>query len=640
MTSSTSSFAELRPDLAEALTHTDIHIPSHFAAEQIRRETVWISVRDGTRLATDLYLPPLSTAPAIAVRSPYGRATPKLLDTFMALARRGYVVVSQDCRGTGQSEPDSWDYYVHEPDDGFDLVEWITHQSWYGGFIGALGSSYVGQTQWCMALHPAMSTIVPEVSGLGVASNTTHLYMFVNAYARSVGKGAGKIAVSYEELERQMLPETLAGGYFTEPLHRPFPQALLARFPSLREMQPAHAKRWLWEQYCAMTCAQRGDFIKQAFGTDIVTINEIEHLQTYVGHQISHDAHTLPHARPAELCKALKAPVLMITGWYDWCLNDALETWALLDSEAQADVRSRSRLIITPSAHNMPGYHEGAEDHPELRHNHRMANHVDLLLRWYAAIESGATVDWPRVIYYLMGANEWRAASAWPPPQAQEMSFYLAPGGALVDQPLTEACEPERYSYDPRDPTPTVGGSIVSYVYTPGSADVSAVQARRDVLTYSTLPLEQDLDVVGPLRLILFASSSALDTDFCARISDVFPDGRALQIQSASLRARYRNVSGEPELLEPGRVYRFEIDLWATANRFRAGHRLRLDVCSADFPKFDRNDNRGGTPGPPVIAEQTVHMGAEHSSMLLVYTVSAALDEDGGREFSVVGVLD
>lgn len=176
---------------------------------------------------------------------------------------------------------------------------------------------------------------------------------------------------------------------------------------------------------------------------------------------------------------------------------------------------------------------------------------------------------------------------------------------------------PERYIYDPNAPTPTVGGSIVSYIYPPGSVDVSGVQKRPDVLVYSTSPLQQDLDVVGPLKMILYASSSAVDTDFVVRLSDVFPDGRAIQLQSGILRARYRNSAGEPELLEPGRIYRLQIDMWATANRFKCGHRVRVDISSADFPHFDRNNNRG-EEGAPISACQTIYHDPENPSHLLL----------------------
>ena len=167
------------PALERSLTSGIIDVPPVFAATEIRRETVWVSMRDGIRLATDLYLPPRRPGPAIAMRTPYGRARSEA--TLNALAQRGYIVISQDCRGTGDSEPESWDYYVYEPEDGFDFVEWATGQDWFDGFLGACGSSYMAQTQWGMALHPRMSTIVPEVGGLGIAFRTTRTYMFLNA---------------------------------------------------------------------------------------------------------------------------------------------------------------------------------------------------------------------------------------------------------------------------------------------------------------------------------------------------------------------------------------------------------------------------------------------------------------------------
>jgi len=192
-----------------------------------------------------------------------------------------------------------------------------------------------------------------------------------------------------------------------------------------------------------------------------------------------------------------------------------------------------------------------------------------------------------------------------------------AEGYLNIEDPRS-ICGPDYYTYDPQDPTPTVGGSIVSYVYPPGSVDISEIQKRSDVLTYTSTPLEHDLDVAGPLRVILYASSSAPDTDFFARLSDVFPDGRAIQLQNGMLRGRYHAGGTEPAPLEPGMIYRFEIDLWATANRFKAGHRIRVDICSADFPRFDRNSNRGGQSGQPVVAAQTIYHDSDHPSHLLL----------------------
>lgn len=615
--------AESVPDLERLLRAGDLP-PPQFSASAIQCQTVMMAMRDGVQLATDLYLPPELPAPVIVMRTPYGRSMEAscLAGSFHSYARRGYVVVSQDCRGTGDSEPERWDYYMFEAEDGYDCIEWITRQRWFGGFIGSFGSSYVGQTQWCMALHPAMSTIVPGVSGLGIAANTAHKYMFLNAYAHVIGKGESKIDVPMSQMERVFEKQTMAGGYFNEPLHQPFPKALLTRFPELRSMPPQEARRWLWAQYSAMTGEQRAAFVKEAMGVQTVTNVEVEALSSLFGQKISHDALTIPHTSPPDLCRMIQAPPLMRTGWYDWCLNDAFATWETLRREGTSAVAKRARLIITAYAHNAPGYHVTGDTNPELLIPSNAMSQVGLLLRWYAAVREGKTDAWPVVTYYLMGANEWRVASDWPVPEAKPMAFYLQSGGTLTTQPPQKSSKPDGYTYDPQNPIPTVGGSIVSYLYRPGSVDVSKVQTRTDVLVYTSAALEQDLDVVGPLRMILYAASSAVDTDFVVRLSDVFPDGRAIQLQSGILRARYRSMNGEPALLEPGRVYRFDIDLWATANRFKTGHRLRVDIASADFPHFDRNSNRGGEPGDPVLAQQTICHDREHPSHLLVSVLS------------------
>ncbi len=595
--------------------------PVQFAVPDIKVSTVMVPMRDGVRLATDLYLPPRLPAPAVAVRTPYERGRDASIGAFMSLARRGFVIVSQDCRGTGGSEPDFWDFYVREPEDGYDLVEWITQQDWYDGFIGSTGGSYVGGTQWCMAVHPAMSAIVPEVAGLGVAVNTVHLHMFLNAYARSMGHGDDILDVSYEDLEGLMLEETLATGYFNEPLFKPLPESLLGRLPELASLPPFQAQQRLWAHYCSLTDAGRADLIREITGMPVVNYVGVETLPDIFGPLIPADRHMLPYLRPEDTAQAMHAPALLVSGWYDWGLNDLLATWEVLERAAAEPVRSRNRMLIAASSHGTPGYHEGGGGHPELDRIYRGSDLLGVIERWYAAVRDGELESWPRVTYYLMGANEWRAADSWPVADAVPARFYLGAGGTLTSQEPQQPAEPDGYVYDPADPTPTLGGSIVSYVYPPGSVDVSGVQQRPDVLTYTTAPLESDLDVAGPLRMVLYASSSAVDTDFAARLSDVFPDGRAIQLQSGSLRTRYRDLPGEPSLLEPGRVYRLEIDMWATANRFRAGHRLRVDISSADFPRFDRNANLGGAPGDPVPARQSVYHDPDHPSHLEVHVL-------------------
>ena len=603
-------------ELKYLLSSREPRTPAQFAAADIGIETVSVTMRDGILLATDLYLPPQLPAPVIAVRTPYGRDADRLVAPFMSFARRGYVVAVQDLRGTGDSDPEDHDFYLFEPQDGYDFVEWVAAQDWYDGFIGSLGGSYVGQVQWPMATHPKMTTIVPEVSGIGVGVKTASYHMVVNALAHTIGHGEDKLDVPFWQQEEHMLDETWSTGFFNEPFVSPMLADLADPFPELKELSPVEAQAWLWAHFCSLTCAERADFVRGLTGSAHPTMLDTENIGPLFGQGISIDRHTLPAVDPTQQVADFRAIPLLRTGWYDWFVNDALETFELLREHAPEPLRSQARIIITPGAHNMPGYKERMGEHPELWHNHW--SNVDFTLSWYQAVRNSAIDDWPRVIYYLMGANEWRSADDWPLPEAVDTPFYLGAGGALSATAPREQRASDQYVYDPLDPTPTVGGHIVSWVYPPGSVDVSEVQQRADVLSYTTEPLEHDVDVIGKLRAVLHASSSAVDTDFAVRLTDVAPDGRAIQLVNGLLRARYRDLDRGAEPLVPGEIYPLEIDMWVTANRFRAGHRIRIDISSADFPRFDRNANLGGEPGGPVTATQTIYRDAAHPSHVVL----------------------
>jgi predicted acyl esterase len=592
-------------------------LPARLHDGEVEVTTVRVTMRDGIHLATDVHRArSVKKGPTIGIRTPYDRRADKG-ELAHALAQYGYVGVVQDVRGTGESEPSVWDSYVFELEDSFDFVDWITRQDWYDGFIGSAGYSYEGGTQWCMSFHPKMTSIAPEVAGIGGIDRGVNLHMALNAYARTVGHGEGKVPISYEEMERQILEETLATGYFNHPLEAPANEPLLAEFPELRKMSQPATWDWLWEKYCGSPPAGRARMLKTIIGADEVNLWNLDSVTAFGPRHV--DEHLTPFASVPVLYRSLKSTALMISGWYDWGLDATLRTWGLISQYAPEPVRAGTRLFIAPSAHDATGYHEVAANDPVRGKTFRNLENVELLAGWYAAVRAGggALARWPRVVYYLMGAGEWRTASDWPPPEMRIEELYIGSGGRLSSaQP--SASKPDEYTYDPEDPTPTIGGSLFSAVYTPGSTDVSKVQARPDVLTYSTEPLDHDLDVVGPLRFVLHASSSAVDTDFVVRLSDVFPDGRAINLQNGILRARYRNPEEAPSLLEPGRIYELDVDVVATANRFRAGHRVRVDISSADFPKYDRNTNLGGEPGRSVPARQRVFHDPEHPSRLLL----------------------
>jgi predicted acyl esterase len=609
-------------DLASVLGSDGLR-PAVHTPEEVASSTEWMVARDGARLATELYLPPAARTgrvPALALRTPYGRTA--MADVALELARRGFAVIAQDVRGTGDSDADAWDFTIYESDDGIDFVDWVGRQPWYDGFLGGLGGSYLGGTQWCLARHPQMTAIAPEVGDLGSQrSNGVRPHMFVNAYSTSVGHGADKVGVDFSEREREMREETSRGGYFNDPLHGDLPTGLTTRYPYLRTLAPMTARRWLWRQLCALDSAGRAELLRVALGKapdgDVgVSYADTFALNGVFPPEMSGEAYLLPRLDAEELYREVHAPPLIVTGWYDWGLGPSLESWGLLQAHGRPRVRENSRLVITPAAHNMPGYLEGVEEHPELDRHYRTSSIVDVLVHWYDAVRADSVATIPRVTYYLMGANQWRTAETWPPPEGRAMTLHLGAGGTLSADPPPASSPPDSYVYDPVDATPTAGGSIVSDVFRPGSTDVSEVQGRPDVLVYTTEVLSADLDVVGPIRMTLFASSSACDTDFVVRLSDVFPDGRAVQLQTGMVRARYRDLERGPSLIDPGVVHEYDIDLWATANRFRTGHALRIDISSADFPRFERNANLGGAAGVPRPAQQVIHHDAARPSSL------------------------
>jgi predicted acyl esterase len=619
--------AEIGPEWAAVLDGSARTEP-RYASSAIQLETVWVTMRDGIRLATDVYLPPGGTRrPTIAVRTPYGRREgvgEAIAELMRTLARHGYAGVVQDVRATGDSEPDTWDMYVYEREDSYDTVDWLTHQAWHNGVIGGAGGSYLAGTQWCMATHPAMTAIAPEVGSPGNGrSHGVKWHMFMNAYTRSVGKGADKVAVDMWEMERLMVDETLATGYFNEPLFRAMPGEIVARYPALGSRPLSAAQRWLWQHYCASPPAERAEILRLSVGARQVTYEGLEAIPPIFGYRVHPDLHMNPFPTNRATYRAVRAPALIINGWYDWGLDLSLQTWEQMKRHGRKSVRDRSRMLIGPSSHMTAGYREG--DDPTLLRTFRGLDNVELLLHWYGSFQAGkdAAGSLPPVTYYLMGANTWSSASDWPPPGMRLQPLYLSSGGRLSSAPPGPG-EPDVYVYDPTDPAPTLGGSIVSSVYQPGSVDVSETQRRPDVAVYTTAPLAGAVDIAGPLRVVLYASSSARDTDFVARLSDVFPDGRAIQIQNGIVRARYRKPQ-RPALLNPGVVYEFEIDVWGTAYRFAAGHAIRLDISSSDFPRFERHTNLAGEPGTSIPARQILHHSPEYPSHILLPVLEGRL---------------
>jgi uncharacterized protein len=331
----------------------------------------------------------------------------------------------------------------------------------------------------------------------------------------------------------------------------------------------------------------------------------------------------------------LDVPALFFDSWYDYGPAETLDLFNMMRKDSPgATARNNQFVIIAPGTHCS---YEAASEHTIVGERDLGDARLDVMglkLRWYdhwlKGIDNGVT-DMPRVRYYLMGANRWRSADAWPIPGTRFAKLYLGSrgkaNGSLGDgrlsfEPLAEA-RVDAFDYDPGNPVPTLGGQTccTGTDTAAGSYDQRAIESRKDVLVYTSEPLDRGLEVTGPLQLVLQVSSSAPDTDFTARLVDVYPDGRAFNVQDGALRMRYREGFGRDLRMKPGEIYEAHLDLHVTSNFFGPGHRIRLDISSSNFPRWDRNLNTGGRNFDEtryVVAHNVVHHSGERPSFLVL----------------------
>jgi putative CocE/NonD family hydrolase len=599
---------------------------------QIHPNTM-ISMRDGVRLATDLYFPvhngqiAAGRFPVILERTPYDKATMRNAMNGAYFARRGYVCAIQDVRGRFASEGE-WYPFAKEAPDGYDTVEWLGTQPWSDGQVGTIGASYAGSDQSALATlnPPHLKSMIVAVG----ASNYYHCSMRQN--------GALELRFMIYALRMATTSqEALANPGLRAALNEAF----------------ANVGEWLPRTpFKAGTTILRLLPNYEQWVLDILTHGDYDDYWRQRGYAISD--YYEEHA---------DAPTLYLGGWYDSYARATCENFVALRQRK----RTRQMLLMGPWTHGgWEATYAGDLDFG----THSVINYNDLRLAWFDHFLKGLHTEvaaWAPVKIFIMGSGNsgrnyegrlehggaWRDAQDWPLPATQFTPFYLHAGGSLstsAPRPGAGApraregapqTDPSRYTFDPRDPVPTIGGGISAAdpIMRPGAYDQRGradfygchdalpLNTRSDVLTFQTEPLAQDVEVTGPITMHLFAASSALDTDFTAKLLDVFPpnadypEGIAVNITDSILRARYRNGWEQPELLEPGEVYEFVFQLYPTANIFKAGHRIRLDISSSNFPRFDVNPNTGGPLGLErrfELAHQAIYHDAQHASHVVL----------------------
>jgi putative CocE/NonD family hydrolase len=561
---------------------------------------VMVAMRDGVELATDVYLPVglEGQLPTILVRTQYGkdsyRERGKRESEALDFCGQGYAVVVQDLRGLFGSAGE-YTLAAHDRPDGYDTLSWIAAQPWSNGRVGTIGCSSLGITQVLLAqeCHPAHACAIAQASGgaNGSAGDRWRLWDVHRGGAIEIGWA---MQWFYEDgTKDHSRPKWRKDEEYAEAL-RSLP---LVEMTDRIDSPPTD-----WEDWVSHP---PGDPWWDRFGF------------------LTDDAE-------------IDVPTLFVNSWYDIGAADALCQHELFTRNARSQrARDNQRVIISPSQHC------GSEriKYPTKSGDRDLGDaQIDIwriYLDWFDAFlndrpEAAAAV--PTFRFFTMGANEWRTSDAWPPAGVEARPYYLHSGGGANtrhgDGALTLAAPgdepPDTFTYDPADPVPNHGDGAGGPGCLCGARDHQAIELRDDVLCYSTEPLTERLEVTGPVKAVLHVSSSAPDTDFTAKLLDVYPDGRAFDLVQGIIRARYREGFGREVMMEPGGVYELEIDLDATSNVFAPGHRVRLEISSSNFPRFDRNLNTGGRNSHETewaVAENTVHHTAAHPSYVLLPTV-------------------
>jgi len=559
--------------------YLDLSQPLFGYGKIVVEEDVMVPMRDGVHLATDIYRPDVSGKfPAIMIRLPYGKNVAREVKsgrfTFqpaILFTQRGFVLITQDTRGRYTSEGDFY-AFGDERQDSEDVLKWLKTQPWFNGDLGMMGASYFGYTQW--ALAPGAGDTLKCMSPMVISADLRRL--FYHGGAISLMSGGGW-AVGVGEQEDGDHPNI-------------------------------DAEKGLW--HLPLIDADN------AAGADVDFFND------WVTHY-TRDAYWDALDMRKEIPN-ITAPALLISGWYDIATGPQLEDYKTLQNAAGSESAQKPRLIVGPWAH---GSQDGdvdfglGKDGGLLTLLPEMFGWNDYWLRGVGELPNKS------VKIFVMGINQWREEDDWPLARAEYKPFYIhsagdaktAAGKGVLDEiQCANDEQPDQFTYDPADPVPSNGGGYMGPLM--GARNQKETEERHDVLVYTSAPLTAPLEVTGPIRFVLYAATSGNDTDFTAKLCDVYPDGTSINLANGIVRGRFRE-EGKEQPLTPGEVYRFDIDMWATSNVFLEGHRIRVQLSSSNFPQFDRNLNVFGPFAQQtefVTAKQTVYHDAQKASHIIL----------------------
>jgi len=591
---------------------------------------VMVSMRDGLKMQADIYRPKGGgeKVPAIFVRTPYNfnwwdvrLGAPADMSQQLEAVKRGYAYVVMNERGHFFSEG-NYDILGPPTTDGFDAIQWISTQPWANGKVGLIGCSSTAEWQMAVAAQapPGLATIIPQGFGAGVG-RVGPFYEQGNWY-RGGAVQMLFIAWLYGEQNqiRPMMPPNL-----TQDERIRFSKS----FDLAQQLPPvdwAKGLRHLPEMdIISAVDGPRGIFADSMPGiaTGGAMIKRAPNDPAWYRGGLFHDD------------MIINVPGLWFMSWYDVSVGPNLATYNHVRKTARPEIADKQYAIIAPTLHC--SYKRATENTVvgERSVGDARYDYDALTFGWFDIFlkgEKSALLDtMPKVRYYTMGINRWQTSDSWPPSGAETLTYFLSSGGkantAKGDGVLTtkppKVDAPDAFSYDPMNPVPSYGGNVccTGNAVVGGALDQQKMEERDDILVYTTEPLKEGMEVSGPVELTLYVSTDVKDTDFTVKLIDVYPDGRAYNLDETIQRARYREGYDKLVWMEKDRVYKVKLGPLTTSNFFEAGHRLRIEVSGSNFPRFDRNMNTGGnnydeTTGP--VAHNKVHHSSKFPTSLSV----------------------
>jgi uncharacterized protein len=592
-----------------------------------------IPMRDGKRMATDVYRPKDESKkyPTVFVRTPYNfnfwdvrNGAPRDMRNELDAVKRGYVFVEMNERGHFFSEG-NYDILGAPLSDGDDAFTWIAKQPWSNGKVGVIGCSSTAEWQLAVASlgNPAFTTMIPQGFGAGVGRVAP--YFEQGNWYRGGAVQMLFIAWIYGQQNqvRPMFPPNTS----QEDLIRA--SKLFDLAPQMPGVDWSKALRHLpAEDIIEAVNGPHGIFAdKMSVDTGGAMIRRAPNDPAWYKGGLWHDN------------MKINVPGFWFMSWYDVSVGPNLAAYNHVRKTASPEIADQQYAVIAPTLHCA---YKRAEENTvvgERSVGDARLNYDELTWAWFDHFlkgeKNGVLESMPKVRYYTMGINKWQSSDTWPPKGAQTMSFFLSSGGkantaggdgALTDSaPATD--NPDRFVYDPMNPTPSYGGNVccTGNAVAGGAFDQRKIEERPDILVYSTEPLKEGVEVSGPIELTLYVSSDAKDTDFTVKLIDVYPDGRAYNLDETIQRMRYRNGYDKPLVwMESGKVYKVTLQPMVTSNYFEAGHRIRVEVSSSNFPRFDRNLNTGGKnydESKGVVANNAVHHSKQYPSEIKITVV-------------------